>query len=123
MDAYDKIAVERVVLANADLPGTVLRLPMVYGPGDSQHRLFEYLKRMDDNRPTIPVDEGLASWRWTRGYVENVAAAVALAATNPRATGRVYNVGEDKGRSTIEWIEEIGGAAGWRTCFAGGRSH
>ena len=31
-DEYDKIPVERVVLGDADLPGTVLRLPMVYGP-------------------------------------------------------------------------------------------
>src|SRR5207245_1703293 len=27
------------------------RLPCVYGPGDYQHRTFEYLKRMDDGRP------------------------------------------------------------------------
>ena len=30
---------------------------MVYGPGDYQHRLFEYLKRMDDQRPAIILDE------------------------------------------------------------------
>ena len=51
---YDKILVERVVMAQPDtLPGTVLRLPMVFGPGDYQHRLFGYLKRMDDERPFI----------------------------------------------------------------------
>ncbi len=33
-------------------------------------------------------------WRWTHGFVENVAAAVALAATHSSAAGRVYNVGE-----------------------------
>ena len=32
-------------------------------------------------------------WRWTHGYVENVAHAIVLAALNPSATG-VYNVGE-----------------------------
>ena len=26
---------------------------MVHGPGDNQHRLFPYLKRMDDRRPAI----------------------------------------------------------------------
>jgi len=36
---YEKILVERTVLADASLPATVLRLPMVYGPGDYQHRL------------------------------------------------------------------------------------
>jgi nucleoside-diphosphate-sugar epimerase len=33
-DDYDKVLVERTVMSNAELPGTVLRLPMVYGPGD-----------------------------------------------------------------------------------------
>src|SRR5215211_1941352 len=44
--SYDKIPVERVVMNDRELPGTVLRLPATYGPGDRQHRLFEYLKRM-----------------------------------------------------------------------------
>ena len=29
---YDKILVERAVLSRSELPGTVLRLPKVYGP-------------------------------------------------------------------------------------------
>jgi nucleoside-diphosphate-sugar epimerase len=33
-DAYDKIEVEKAIMNNPDLPGTVLRLPMIYGPGD-----------------------------------------------------------------------------------------
>src|SRR5262249_48147381 len=46
---YDKILMERAVMSVPDtLPATVLRLPMVYGPGDYQPRLFPYLKRMDD---------------------------------------------------------------------------
>ena len=86
-DDYDKILVERVVMGDTSLPGTILRLPMVYGPGDYQHRLFSYLKRMDDNRPAILMDEAEAQWRWTHGYVENVADAIAMAVTNDRAAG------------------------------------
>ncbi len=52
-DAYDKIPVERAVLGNAELPATVLRLPMVYGPGDPLHRFFPVLKRMRDGRKKI----------------------------------------------------------------------
>ena len=59
----------------ADLPATVLRLPAVYGPGDTQHRLRAYLRQMDDGRPSIPLPDGQADWRWTRGYVENVASS------------------------------------------------
>jgi len=113
-DDYDKILVERVVMGDRDLPGTVLRLPMVYGPGDYQHRLFSYLKRMDDNRPVILLDEAEAQWRWTHGYVENVADAIALAVTDERAAGRIYNVGEPFTFTMAEWISKIGQAAGWR---------
>src|SRR6266576_3744993 len=112
-DDYDKILVERVVMNNENLPGTILRLPMVYGPGDYQHRLFSYLKRMDDKRLAILLDEAEAQWRWTHGYVENVADAIALAVTDERAAGRIYNVGEPFTFTMAEWISKIGQAAGW----------
>jgi nucleoside-diphosphate-sugar epimerase len=110
---YEKILVERVVLGQPDLPGTVLRLPCVYGPGDYLHRTLEYLKRMDDGRSTILLGELRANWRWTRGYVENVAAAIALAATDARAAGQIYNVGEREAATEAEWVRRIGQAAGW----------
>lgn len=110
---YEKILVERVALGDAALPGTVLRLPAVYGPNDWQHRPFGYLKRMDDKRPVIVLGERQARWRWTRGYVENVAAAVALAVTNESAAGRIYNVGEAEALTEAEWVCAIGRAAAW----------
>lgn len=113
MDDYDKIPVERVVLADPALPGTVLRLPAVYGPGDKQHRTFDYLKRMDDGRPAILLPANTAGWRWTRGYVEDVAHAVALAVTNDRAAGRTYNIGEAEALTEAEWVRAIGDAVGW----------
>jgi nucleoside-diphosphate-sugar epimerase len=112
-EEYEKILVERAVMGDPHMPGTVLRLPMVYGPGDDMHRFFSYLKRMDDGRPSILLDEGRARWRWTRGYVEDVATAVALAVTDERASGRVYNVGEAGAPTEAEWVEEIGRAAAW----------
>jgi nucleoside-diphosphate-sugar epimerase len=111
---YEKILVERVVNSQAELPATVLRLPCVYGPGDYQHRTFEYLKRMDDGCTSIQLGELRAAWRWTRGYVENVAAAVVLAATDERASGQTYNVGEQEGLSETDWVRRIGEAAAWR---------
>lgn len=113
LDDYDKILVEKVYMGNAKLPGTILRLPMVYGPGDYQHRLFEYLKRMDDKRPAIVLEKGTAEWRWTSGYVVNVAEAIVLAVTDNRATNRIYNVGEPETLTTAEWVKKIGRIAGW----------
>ena len=112
-DDYDKILVERVMMGEPNLTGTILRLPMVYGPGDYQHRLFSYLKRMDDKRPVILLDEAEAQWRWTHGYVENVADAIALAVTDDRSAGQIYNVGEPFTFTMAEWVEKIGVIAGW----------
>ncbi|HZY83496.1 MAG TPA: NAD-dependent epimerase/dehydratase family protein [Gemmataceae bacterium] len=110
---YEKILVERAVLGDTGLPATVLRLPMVYGPGDDQHRLAPYLRRMLDGRPAVLLDGGLARWRCLRGYVEDVAAAVALAVTSPAAAGRVYNVAEPTAHTEAEWVARVGAAAGW----------
>jgi nucleoside-diphosphate-sugar epimerase len=113
-DDYDKILVERIVLGEPSLPGTVLRLPMVYGPRDGQHRLFEYLKRMDDSRSAILLGAGAARWRSNHGYVDNVADAIALAVTDDRAAGHVYNVGEEDSLTQTEWIQCIAEQAGWQ---------
>lgn len=79
---YEKILVERAFLSDPGTPGTVLRLPKVYGPGGNQDLATIYGNSLHPH------------WRWTHGFVENVAAAITLAATHPRAAGRVYNVGE-----------------------------
>ncbi len=113
-DEYDKIPVEQVVMGDSEIRGTVLRLPMVYGPGDPLHRLHPILKRMDDGRPAILMQEEAAQWRGLRGYVENVAAAIALAATSPQAAGRIYNVAEADAFSDQEWAQHVGRIAGWK---------
>lgn len=79
---YEKILAERAVLNQPRLPATVLRLPKVYGPGK------------DDDLATIYAYRNHPGWRWTHGFVENVAAAIALAATHSQAADRVYNLGE-----------------------------
>ena len=85
---YDKILVERVIMSQSDLPGTVLRLPMVYGPNDYQHRFWSYIKRMLDNRPAIILDKKQADWRITRGFAENCAGAIVAAVVNDKAQNR-----------------------------------
>jgi nucleoside-diphosphate-sugar epimerase len=112
--SYDKIPVERAVLSDPDLPGTVLRLPAVYGPGDRRrHRVGGYLQRMTSSSGTLDLDMALSSWRWTRGFVEDVADAIAMAAVDPRAAGRIYNVGEENPPTEGEWVRAIARAAGY----------
>jgi nucleoside-diphosphate-sugar epimerase len=110
---YDKIPVERAIMGDADLPGTICRLPMIYGPGDYARRFHPVLKRIDDGRRTIIYEEGWSAWKAPRGYVENVAAALALAVVDDRAAGRIYNVAETPAFSELEWARKIAAATGW----------
>ena len=112
-DDYDKIPAERIVMNDRELSGTVLRLPMVYGPGDRLHRFYPVVKRIADGRRHIIFAETLAAWRSPRGYVENVAAAIVLAATDDRAARRIYNVCEEPSFSELEWARKIASAMGW----------
>src|SRR5262245_51706359 len=111
-EEYEKRWVEQVVMSDPALPGTILRYPMIYGPNDGG-RTFDIVKRIIDQREVIVYDEGVARWRWSRGYAENVAWATALAVTNERAAGRIYNVAEPEGLSYLEWTQRVIRAAGW----------
>ena len=118
MDAeYDKIPVEQAILGDPKLPGTILRLPMIYGPGDPLHRFHPVLKRIDDGRKQIIFADDVAPLRTPRGYVENVAAAIALAATSPQAAGRVYNVCEAESFGELDWARKIAAAIHWQGEF------
>ena len=112
-DDYDKIPAERIVMNDAELPGAVLRLPMVYGPGDPLHRFYPVVKRVSDGRRSIIFPDTLAAWRSPRGYVENVAAAIALAATDDRAARRIFNVCEEPCFSELEWARKIASEMRW----------
>ncbi len=112
-DDYDKIPAEGVVMQDRELRGTVLRLPMVYGPGDRLHRFHPVVKRIADGRRRLLFAETLAAWESPRGYVENVAAAIVLAATDERAAGRTYNVCEEPSFSELEWARKIAAEMRW----------
>jgi nucleoside-diphosphate-sugar epimerase len=111
---YDKVRVERVLNSSAQTPVTILRLPMVYGPGDPLHRLYPMVKRINDGRETLIVDANVANLHSPRGYVEDVAHAVALATLSEKAVGRTYNVIEEEAFTEDEWmmkVVEVAGAA------------
>jgi len=69
---------------------------------------------MDENRPAIVLPESIAQWRGSYGYVENVAYALALAATNERAKGRIYHVVDAEVLTEAERLSRVGRVAGWQ---------
>lgn len=110
---YDKVGVEQEAQADPSFPVTVLRLPAIHGPGDMPHRVYPYVKRMDDGRRAILLDAAMAEWRWVSGYVEDVAHATAVAVTSERAAGRVFAVADPQPFTEQGWIERIASVHGW----------
>jgi nucleoside-diphosphate-sugar epimerase len=55
-----------------------------------------------------------AQWRFSRGYVDNVASAIVLAVTMDEAKGRTYNVGEPGTLTELEWYEKSSRGVGWK---------
>jgi nucleoside-diphosphate-sugar epimerase len=112
---YEKILVERVMREQSDVPATVLRLPIVYGPGDTaRRRTLPYVKRMSDRRPAILLSRSLSGWVASRGYVENVACGIADAVMNLRAANQTYNIADQRALSERQWVERLADACGWR---------
>ncbi len=113
---YEKIDVEQTALSDASLPATILRLPMVYGPGDhegTKRRFYAYLKRIDDARSFILLNETHAEWRAPWGYTDNVAEAIALAVGNDRAAGQIFNVCEPDRPTMRDLLEDLASVTGW----------
>jgi len=113
---YDKVAVEQAVMGGR-VAGTVVRLPMVYGPGDPLHRLYGIVKRINDGRPAIILADDHAAWRGPRGYVENVAHALAVASVSERAFGHTYHVCDEPSLTELEWQTRVAGQTEWRGKF------
>jgi nucleoside-diphosphate-sugar epimerase len=105
---YDKILVEERYRDRSPVPVTTLRLPMVYGPGDPHYRVAAEITRLRNApRGVLELHPDEAAWRCTRGYADDVAAAIALATTHSKALGRTYNVGEPDALTTREWLAAI----------------
>jgi UDP-glucose 4-epimerase len=105
MDDYEKLDVEEAYLSAG---GTVLRLPIVYGPHDGQRREEFVLRRVRAGRTRIPI--GTGSWLGTKGFVADVARGVRLAIESG-LRGETFNLGESRTYTAGRWAQMILDAA------------
>lgn len=110
MDSYDKIPIEDALAAP---DATVIRLPMVYGPGDRNRRFRWIIAPMLARTNAVTAPAAWLDWVTTYGHVDDVAAAIALCATHPQAGGRTYHCGEPPVSHRV-WIERFAAALNWR---------
>ncbi len=114
LDDYDKIPIEIALRERPDLNGVILRLPMVYGPGDRQRRFRWLIGPMLRGAPELRLDPDWVRWRTSYGYVENIADALATAATRPDVGASTFNIGASTAPDHRQWIASFARILGWR---------
>jgi nucleoside-diphosphate-sugar epimerase len=90
---YDKIIVETMAQGK-NFNTCILRLPALFGKGDKQQKLSEYIIPMVTNQASIILSSKKANWIWTRSYVENIAYGIYLATINKKARNEIFNLGD-----------------------------
>jgi len=103
---YDKIPIEEAALADRRFEATVLRLPMIFGPDDKQHR-FGWVIKNARAGGTLAIDRRAARGLNSYGYIEDMAEALVLGALHPAAAGRIYNAAQPQARTAREWAEML----------------
>ena len=86
---------------------THFRYPVVYGPRQITPTAWTIMRRIMDGRRAIVLPEGGLSLV-TRGYSENVAHAVLLAARQPAvAAGQIYNCADEVQFTLAQWVQIV----------------
>lgn len=92
---------------------SLFRYPMVYGPNAIGSMEWLIMKRVQDKRRQIALqDFGLSVV--SRGYAENMAHAVLLAVDNPKASaGKIYNCADEQAITVAHWVQMIARTMDW----------
>jgi nucleoside-diphosphate-sugar epimerase len=80
--------------AEGALEVTIIRYPLLYGPGSPANPDWSFVRRALEKRPVLLLGDGGRRAR-NRGYAPNMAHGVLLAVDNPGASsGKIYNVAD-----------------------------
>ena len=113
LDAYDKLPLEAAT-QNLVSSWTILRLPMVYGPGDKQRRFRWAIEPMLRQRETLVIPRSWGQWTSTYGYVDNVGAAVVATLGVSKAHKQIFNIAEKAPMKQLAWAEKFARASNWQ---------
>ncbi len=112
LDDYEKITIEEAVRKLAT-DWTILRLPMVFGPGDQQRRFRWAIQHFTQTDRPLVIPRTWASWVTTYGYIDDVAHGIVLTLGNPKAAKATYNIAEATPVDHQIWADRIAEARDW----------
>jgi len=111
LDDYDKILAEGAY-KRSSIPTTIVRMPLIYGPGDPDGRVARYARLMRSGDGNVPLCESAFGWRNSRIALANAVEAITLVVERAEL-GRDYNLAEPEDFSERDWIGLIGKELGW----------
>ncbi len=115
LENYEKIVVENIIRGQSEIDWTILRLGALFGECDNQRKLKEYTEPMLKNERVIGIDGKKKEWKWTRGYIKNVAHAVRLIIEKElESRNEIFNVGNEKAYKEIEIINQLREITNWK---------
>ncbi len=99
---------------------TVFRYPpIVYGPNAIGSPEWLIMKRAQDKRRQIVLPDGGLTIV-SRGYAENMAHAVLLAADKPEASaGKIYNCSDEQSVTVGQWVQMVARCMDWEIEICG----
>jgi len=105
-----KVALERILLGNGEVPAAIVRPCAIYGRGDRMGREWHFVKRALDGRPhVILTSNGSGHFHTTAS--ENIGELVRLLAAQPASSG-AYNCGDPDPPSVLEIARATAATAG-----------
>ena len=105
-----KVALERILLENGEVPAAIVRPCAIYGRGDRMGREWHFVKRALDGRPHVILTSSGAG-RFHTTASENIGELVRLLAAQPARSG-AYNCGDPDPPSVLEIARATAAAAG-----------
>ena len=100
--AKGKVAAEKTLLAQREIPFTILRPPNVQGPEEKTQRGQFYMQRLLDGKPLILTNGG--SQPYQPIYRRDLARAFILAMESTNAVNEVYNIAQSESIPLIHWV-------------------
>lgn len=93
--------------ASARFPYTSLRLPMVHSERDHYHRIYGYVRRLQDGGPIlVPEGPGLPV---QHVYGHDVVQAILRLLESDKGKGEAYNIGQDESVSLDDFLQMLAG--------------
>ena len=89
-----------------DFEVVIVRYPGVFGPRAPMNHEWAVVKRILDGRPFMILPHDGVTY-FQRGYADNLAHLVFLAATRPEAAGEAFNAGDERVLSCLHVAELI----------------